>query len=126
MVELNETLEQQKTEHERLFDEQKEHLEQSDRKCELALADVHKLKRANAELHEELARRPETDDQDSPELVSLRAERDALAGRVEELESAPRTKLDDDSQQELSDLQRRFEMAVDDVRSLKQENASLR
>jgi len=70
-------------------------------------------------------RRPETDEQDSPELVSLRAERDALAGRVEELETTPRSKLDDDSQQELSDLQRRFEMAVDDVRSLKQENASL-
>jgi len=123
---LNEQLEQQRNEHQRLLDEQKEQLEQSEAKCDLALADVHKLKRANAELHEELASRPETDDQDSPELVSLRAERDALAGRVEELESARLPNLDEDGQQELSDLQSRFEMAVEDVRSLKQENASLR
>jgi chromosome segregation ATPase len=105
--------------------QQKELLEQSECKCELALADVQKLKRTNAELREELVSRPETDAHDSPELVSLRAERDALAGRVEELESASLPELDDDGQQELSDLQRRFEMAVEDVRTLKQENASL-
>lgn len=102
-----------------------EQLEQTRRKFELALADVHKLKRENAELREELLSRPEADDQESPELVSLRAERDALAQRIEELEQTPTPTADTDGQQELEDLQRRFEMAVDDVRQLKQEKAEL-
>lgn len=101
-------------------------LEQTRRKFELALADVHKLKRENAELHEELASRPEANDQESPELVSLRSERDALVEKVAELENAPESSVDGDSQHELEDLQRRFELAVDDVRQLKQENAELR
>lgn len=101
-------------------------LEQTRRKFELALADVHKLKRENAELHEELASRPEANDQESPELVSLRSERDALADKVAELENAAESSADGDSQDELQDLQRRFELAVDDVRQLKQENAELR
>ncbi len=103
-----------------------EQLEQTRRKFELALADVHKLKRENAELREELVSRPEADDQESPELVSLRSERDALAERLAELENAPTPAPDLDSQQELADLQRRFELAVDDVRHLKAENAELR
>lgn len=102
-----------------------EQLEQTRRKFELALADVHKLKRENSELHEELLSRPEADDQESPELVSLRSERDALAEKLAELENAPEPSTDQDSQQELADLQRRFELAVDDVRQLKAENADL-
>ena len=103
-----------------------EQLEQTRRKFELALADVHKLKRENSELHEELLSRPEADDQESPELVSLRSERDALAEKLAELENAPQPSSDQDSQQELADLQRRFELAVDDVRQLKAENADLK
>lgn len=105
--------------------EHEEQLDQLNRKFELALADVHKLKRENAELHAELASRPAASDGESPELVSLRSERDALATRVSELENAPKQTVDDDIQQELADLQRRFELAVDDVRELKQENAKL-
>ena len=105
--------------------EASEQLEELQRKFDLALADVHKLKQENAELHEELARRPESDEQESPELVSLRAERDALAIRVEELVNAPPAEVVADNQQEVSDLQRRFEMAVEDVRQLKQDNATL-
>ncbi len=107
-------------------DQNEEQLEQTRRKFELALADVHKLKRENAELHEELLSRPEANDQESPELISLRSERDALAARIEELETASVQAVTTDGQQELDDLQRRFEMAVDDVRQLKQENADLR
>jgi chromosome segregation ATPase len=124
VVELHDEIGKQKTSYEAQLEELKKNLDQSERKCELALADVHKLKRANAELHEELVRRPETNDQQSPELVSLRAERDALAARVEELGSAAAPQQDE--QQAMSDLQRRFEMAVEDLRHLKQENASLR
>ena len=126
VADLNEQLAKLQSEHEQLKSEQQEELEQSQRKCELALADAHQLKRENAELHEQLASRPESLDQDSPELVSLRAERDALAGRVEELENASTPVLEGDNQQEFADLQSRFEMAVEDVRDLKQENASLR
>jgi chromosome segregation ATPase len=100
-------------------------LAQARKKFELALADAQKLKRENAELQEELARRPEVAETESPELVSLRVERDALAARIAELESAPASTVDEDSEQCFADLQRRFELAVDDLRHLKQENAQL-
>jgi chromosome segregation ATPase len=102
-----------------------EELEQARRKFELALADAQKLKRESAHLQEELARRPEAAETESPELVSLRVERDALAARVAELESAPVQAVDEDNEQRLSDLQRRFELAVEDLRQFKQENARL-
>jgi chromosome segregation ATPase len=94
-------------------------------KFDLALADVQRFRGRVAELEQELARRPETKQADSAELVALRAERDALAGRVEELEQQPAPQLDADTEQQLADLQRRFEMAVEDVRELKTKNAAL-
>lgn len=100
-------------------------LEQTRRKFELALTDAQKLKRENTQLQEELARRPETAENESPELVSLRVERDALAARIAELEASPIQAIDEDSEQRFADLQRRFELAVEDLRHLKQENASL-
>lgn len=124
--ELREELEQLKATYDSQLEEANDNLEQTNRKCELALADVHKLKKANAELHEELVSRPAMDDQDSPELVSLRAERDALAARVEELENSTSAPQEGDGQEAMTDMQRRFEMAVEDVRNLKQENAALR
>jgi len=102
-----------------------EQLDQLQRKFDLALADVDKLKRENANLHEEVLRRPEADEKESPELVSLRAERDGLASRVEELEKTPSSESSVENQQELADLQRRFELAVEDVRQLKQDNVLL-
>ena len=105
--------------------DQQQQLQQFNRKFELALTDVQKLKRENAELHAELASRPAASDEESPELVSLRSERDALAARVSELESAPPQTVDADMEQGVADLQRRFELAVDDVRQLKQENIAL-
>ncbi len=102
-----------------------EELKKSQRKFELAQADVQKLKRENAELQEELARRPGENDQESPELISLRVERDALAARVAELEELPAQTVDEDAQQNMADLQRRFEMAVDDLRQVKYEKAQL-
>jgi chromosome segregation ATPase len=96
-------------------------------KFELALADVQKLKRENSALREELAERPAASDQETPELIAVRSERDALAARIAELEqSAAVAATNVDAEQERDDLQRRFEMAVDDVRQLKQENAQLR
>jgi chromosome segregation ATPase len=92
-------------------------------KFELALADVQRFRGRVAELEQDLARRPETGQADSAELVALRAERDALAQRVEELEQRPTGDADDDEQ--MADLQRRFEMAVEDVRELKTKNAEL-
>ena len=100
-------------------------LEQAGRKFELALADAQKLKRDNAELQAELAQRPEKSEAESPELVSLRVERDALAARVAALEATPVPVIDEDAEQRMSDLQRRFELAVEDLRHLKQENAQL-
>jgi hypothetical protein len=58
-------------------------------------------------------------------MVHLRAERDALAQRVTELEQQPAAPADADAAQEMSDLQRRFELAVEDVRDLKKRNSQL-
>ena len=101
-------------------------LEQLQHKFDLALADVQKLKRESAALREELSQRPAASDQESPELIAVRSERDALVLRVGELEAAAAKADDAEAQQAREDLQRRFEMAVDDVRQLKQENAQLR
>lgn len=108
------------------FGELQQELEQTREKFDLTLGDVQKLKRENEALREELDSRPEADDGDSPELVAVRAERDALADRIDELESDVAPVMDADTQEQYADLQRRFEMAVDDLRQLKQENAELR
>lgn len=118
-------LEQQQKNFQQNSEELNEEVDQTRRKFELALEDVNKLKRENSELQEDLLSRPEASDQASPELVSLRVERDALADRVLELEAAPAPEVDEDAQQVLEDLQSRFELAVDDVRQLKQEKAKL-
>ena len=94
-------------------------------KFDLALEDVQRLRGRVAELEQELARRPEAQEADSAELVALRAERDALSERVEQLERQPDAQLDASSEQQLADLQRRFELAVEDVRELKTKNAQL-
>jgi DNA repair exonuclease SbcCD ATPase subunit len=93
-------------------------------KFELALVDVQRFRGRVAELEQELARRPETNQADSAELVALRAERDALAQRIEELEQQP-APVAVDADEQMSDLQRRFELAVEDVRELKTKNAEL-
>jgi hypothetical protein len=94
-------------------------------KFELALRDVQDLRERVSELEHDLARRPAADQVDSTELVALRAERDALAQQVEELEQRPPAQMDPDTEQQVSDLQRRFELAVEDVRELKTKNAKL-
>jgi chromosome segregation ATPase len=94
-------------------------------KFELALQDVQRYRGRIGELEQELSRRPETNEADSAELVALRAERAALAERVEELERQPASQSDSASEQQMADLQRRFELAVEDVRELKTKNARL-
>jgi chromosome segregation ATPase len=94
-------------------------------KFDLALEDMHRLRGRVTELDQELAARPAADQSDSVELVGLRAERDALARRVAELEESTPAPTDSDSAQEMSDLQRRFELAVEDVRDLKKRNSQL-
>jgi chromosome segregation ATPase len=94
-------------------------------KFELALEDVQRFRARVTELEQDLARRPATSQADSAELTALRAERDALAERVEALERQPVVPTDADSEQQIADLQRRFEMAVEDVRELKTRNAEL-
>jgi chromosome segregation ATPase len=94
-------------------------------KFELALEDVQRFRARVAELEQDLARRPKANQADSAELIALRAERDALAERVETLERQPVEQLDANSEQQIADLQRRFELAVEDVRELKTKNAEL-
>ncbi len=94
-------------------------------KFELALQDVQRFRGRSAELEQELVRRPEANQADSAELIALRAERDALSERVDQLERRPATQIDPDTERQLSDLQRRFELAVEDVRELKTKNGEL-
>lgn len=99
--------------------------DETQQKFELALADVQRLRERVAELEHDLACRPVTGQVASAELVALRAERDALSQRVDELEQRPLTPADPDTAQQMADLQRRFELAVEDVRELKTKNAKL-
>ncbi len=94
-------------------------------KFELALEDVQRLRERVAELEHDLARRPEAAQADSTEVVALRAERDALVEQVAQLEQRPASQIDPNVEQQVSDLQRRFELAVEDVRELKTKNAKL-
>jgi chromosome segregation ATPase len=94
-------------------------------KFDLALEDVQRFRARVTALEQDLARRPATGQADSAELTALRAERDALAERVETLERQPVATGDADAEQQIADLQRRFEMAVEDVRELKTRNADL-
>jgi chromosome segregation ATPase len=111
------------------WSQEREGLEHENRelqqKFDLALEDVQRLRGRVTELEQELARRPESNEADSAELVALRAERDALSERVEQLEREPPTRVDASSEQQMADLQRRFELAVEDVRELKTKNAQL-
>src|SRR6185369_9392257 len=94
------------------LERQRDELQQ---KFDLALQDVQRLRARVAELEQDLARRPESNQADSAELVALRAERDALAARVQQLEERPAVQSDSNADQEHADLQRRFELAVEDV-----------
>ena len=94
-------------------------------KFELALEDVQRYRGRVADLEQELARRPEATATDSAELVALRAERDALSERVQQLEKQPAVQIDANAEQEVADLRRRFELAVEDVRELKIKNTKL-
>ncbi len=96
-------------------------------KFELALEDVQEHRRRVAELEQELASRPEAGADASPELVQLRAERQELLQRITDLEAqvAHAAAEDGSDSQQMEDLQRRFELAVEDVRQLKTEKADL-
>lgn len=94
-------------------------------KFDLALSDVQRLREKTSTLEQELASRPEPQQSESADLIHLRAERDALADKVSELESKEPEPDDEQVRQEVADLQRRFELAVEDVRELKTENAEL-
>jgi chromosome segregation ATPase len=101
-----------------------EPMEEVQSKFALALEDLRSLRERNAELEQELVRRPEQNADESAELIALREERDDLAAQVEELKNRPLPAADA-SDQEVADLQRRFEMAVDDVRQLRAEKERL-
>jgi chromosome segregation ATPase len=115
----------QRTEYEAVRHNAERERDEHKQKFELALEDVQRFRARVTELEQDLARRPKANQADSAELIALRAERDALAERVETLERQPIEQVDADSEQEIADLQRRFELAVEDVRELKTKNAEL-
>jgi len=84
------------------------------------------LRLAHDQLSQELAIKQSSGDASSSEVHSLRSERDALAKRLDEAETklASAQQGDGDARKK-DDLQRRFEMAVDDVRELKRQNSDL-
>lgn len=89
-------------------------------KFDLVLADLQAHREHVAELDRQLAERPETDGSTDSELSDLRNERDTLQRQLEET-GEPHGGADE----EMEDLRARFEMAVEDVRRLKNENADL-
>lgn len=96
-----------------------------ERKFELAMEEARDLRATNAKLVEELASRPDAEPNDSQELIDLREERVALVARITEMEREAAVDVDPSTREQFEDLQRRFELAVEDVRELKNENAEL-
>ncbi len=96
-------------------------------KLDLAIRDARDLKRRNAELEEELASRPSGEGASQIELAQLRQERDALAEQLKAAEAKLKSPPSESSlQHKMQDLQRRFEMAVEDLREVKNENSELK
>jgi len=94
-------------------------------KFDLVMADMQRLRSRAFDLEQELASRPAAEQTDSAELIGLRAERDTLLSRIANLEQQPVANVDADTSQQITDLQRRFELAVEDVRDLKKQNSQL-
>lgn len=92
-------------------------------KFELAQQDASELRRRVAELERDAAESRDPLGLASRELEDLRAERDDLLRLVARHESSEG--LSEEPSQEMEDLRRRFEMAVEDLRTLKAENAEL-
>jgi len=90
-----------------------------------ALEDVGRLQSRIDELEKELDNRPVVDETDVVELVHLRAEREAMVQRIADLEQQSTAQVGAVASPDQSDLQRRFELAVEDVRDLKKRNAEL-
>lgn len=120
--ELTEALEQASTQLTTASEAEQEHNDLRE-KFEIALADLRSHREHVAELEQQLAERPEPGSSDTAELSQLRQERDELA---RELEAALASPPAGESSEENEDLRRRFELAVEDVRRLKTENAELR
>jgi chromosome segregation ATPase len=93
-------------------------------KLDLAAQETEQLRTQVAKLEQNLADRPAAEESDPLELVHLRAERDALAERITELEQQVAAGGEAGGGDD-SELQRRLELAVDDVRDLKKRNAEL-
>jgi chromosome segregation ATPase len=112
--------------HSHLAEEQEAHsqtIEELNQRFELAVDDAQQHRQRIAELEQELATRPAEDQSDSAELAHLRETCDDLRRQVKQFESQPPAA--DDSNAETAELQRRFEMAVEDLRQLKREKAHL-
>ena len=91
-------------------------------KFDMALEDLQRHRDMVAQLEEQLATRPEVSEEVSQELHQLRAERDHLSQQVTDLENCA---VPQASSADMDELRVRFEMAVDEVRSLKTEKAEL-
>lgn len=105
-------------------------LAQRDEALELLAEREERLKRELENLHsdhdkltQELAVSESVDRSESRELAELRADREALLQRLAKAEKNGKSSGASDVNKD--DLQRRFEMAVEDVRDLKRQNAEL-
>jgi len=109
-------------------EELREQLSQSRKQLNVRSEELGELRERTAELKARLSDGAGDDDnvELAAELTDLKAERDLLLDRLAEaelqLKNRPAASLNDD---EIDDLRRRFEMAVEDVRELKGRNAEL-
>lgn len=95
-------------------------------------AELGELRQRCAELERQLAERP-AEDGAGPQLAELAAERDRLASRLADSEArlaeaerqAPGGESDGKLAEELADMQRRYQLAMDDVREMKRKNGEL-
>ncbi len=96
--------------------------------ADMLAAELNDLQQRSAELERQLADQASQSSSSDSQTAGLLAERERLTRRLEEAEaklSDAESGDDGDAAKELADMQRRYQLAMDDVRELKKKNAEL-
>lgn len=121
----DERVQQQLAEHQHLALVRAEELESLREQHGQVLEEMAALRSEHDRQQEALAAHHQTDGRSKDELDRLRAELESLRARLTEAEARPTHAPAEADGRKLEDLKRRFELALEDLRELKKENAEL-
>ncbi len=127
---------EQRDKHLKELEQQRADLERAQGKLGEAgalVGELSELRERCSQLERQLAEQADSARDDGPQLAALSSERDRLARQLAETQKklaqaeqrAPGDAEDSKTAEELADMQRRYQLAMDDVRELKKKNAEL-